>query len=534
MITNPLAPGLVRFAEYHEQFVPEFRGSPFLETLPEVMEPEEMRQVMLERPKEYNFEAVRTLSPAKRRLLAGGILYYRDAVGIHTELAARLTNLLRWGYVARNPIHPAFQAATQARERSLRVTGTGEDLFVSAAPLPQQYWPTATGLTLLGITGIGKTVAVEAWMKLYPQLYVHTEYQGRAFTHTQVTYLRLQCPRNGSLHDLIENFFQSMDALHYSVPIDTGYRDAYKKGRRTIQELIPDMARLASQHGLGLLILDEVQDLAPRGAPAILSFLVQMVNTIGVPIVLVGGLEALPLLTEQFRQARRGQTEGDMIIGRAEEGPDFRAFCERLWEFQYTLERTPLTDAIVDALYDGAQGITQYVILLHKLSQERAITLDQPRVTPGLIRSVARDSLNLSRPVINTIKAGNKEFLRRMPDVELPDGYEAVPFLRGDRIARERKKESERAEAAAVDSALPRRAASNPAAKAPAMRSTAATAAQATPAIGHGEPLPDVIRTAISRGEDPSDVLVRLGLAGDGLWDRVVGPDAVAALRRQG
>ncbi len=200
MITNPLAPGHVRYAEYTEQFIAEFRGNPFLETLPEVMEAEDMKAAMIQPPSEYDFERMRVRRPAERRLAAGGLLYYRDAVGIHVELAARLTNLLRWGYVARNPMHPAFQAGIAARERAIRVTGKGDDLFVSAAPLPQQYWPTATGLTLLGITGIGKTVAVEQWMKLYPQLYIHSSYKGQPFVQTQVTYLRVQCPDNGSIH----------------------------------------------------------------------------------------------------------------------------------------------------------------------------------------------------------------------------------------------------------------------------------------------------------------------------------------------
>jgi hypothetical protein len=530
MITNPLAPGLVRFAEYTEQFVPEFRGNPFLECLPEVMEPHEMKAAMLEWP-EYDPAYIRTFSPAKRRLLAGGLLYYRDAVGIHLELAARLTNLFRWGYVARNPMHPGFQAAITARERSIRVTGKGDNLQVGSTALPQQYWPTATGLTLLGITGIGKTVMVESWLKLHPQLYVHREYRGKPFTHTQVTYLRLQCPKDGSIHALIDTFFQAMDALHHSVEIDTGYRDAYNRGGRTIQELIPSMARLAAQHGLGLLILDEVQDLKPRGAGPILSFLVQLVNTIGVPVVLVGGLEALPILTEQFRQARRGQTEGDMVVGRSEAGREFRAFCERMWRFQYTSEDTPLTDEIVAELHAGSQGITQYVVLLHKLAQERAISLDRPRVTPGLIRSVAQDSFTLAKPTLNTLRHGNPEFIQRLQDVNVPEEYEAIPFLRGDppvpgaEVARTRKE--------APRSASGERApASKKAAESPARGASAVAKAHSAPAIPHGEPLPELMRAAIARGEDPSQVLVDIGLAGDALWDRIVGPDAVAARKR--
>lgn len=523
MIANPLAPGLVRYAEYSEQFVPEFRGNPFLETLPDVMEPHEMKSAMLELP-EYDQEYVRRLSPAKRRVLAGGLMYYRDVVGVHLELAARLTNLLRWGYVARNPLHPAFQAAVTARENAILVTGKGDKLEVGSRVLPQQFWPTATGLTLLGVTGIGKTVMAEAWMKLHPQLYVHREYKGKPFTHTQVTYLRLQCPKDGSIHALIDTFFQSMDALHKSAEVDTRYRDAFNRSGRSIQELIPAMARLAAQHGLGVLILDEVQDLKPRGAGPILSFLVQLVNVIGVPVVLVGGLEALPILTEQFRQARRGQTEGDMVVGRAETGREFRAFCERMWRFQYTTEHTPLTDEIVAELHAGSQGITFYVVQLHKLAQERAISLGRPQVTPGLIRSVVQDSFTLAKPTLNAIKFGNRAFLQSLQDVETPDGFEAIPFLRGDPVP-PAERASGRTVTRPVSTGRPAQIKAVPRAGTPA-----AVKSNAAPAIPHGAPLPELMRAAIGRGEDPVEVLLDVGLAGDPLWDHIAGPEAAAAL----
>lgn len=68
---------------------------------------------------------------------------------------------------------------------------------------------------------------IDAWMRLYPQLNVHTEYRGRTFLNTQVTYLMLQCPENGSIHALIENYFQAMDALHHSVPVETRYEEPW-------------------------------------------------------------------------------------------------------------------------------------------------------------------------------------------------------------------------------------------------------------------------------------------------------------------
>jgi hypothetical protein len=524
MITNPLAPGSVTSAEYIEQDVDEFRGNPFLEALPEILGGDELRRRMAHYPA-YD-PTVRGQSQEKRRLAAGGLLYYRQPVGIHLELAFRLTNLLRWGYVTRNPIHPAFQSGVHARTGALAVRGKADKLVVGSDRLGVEFWPSATGLTLLGITGIGKTAMTEMWMKLYPQMIVHTQYDGRPFVNTQIVYLRLQCPRDGSIHSLIRNFFLAIDALHGSVPIETEYARWYLSGRTTIQELIPKMALLAAQHGLGLLILDEVQDLNPRGAGPILSFLVQLVNTIGVPVVLVGGLEALPVLTAQFRQARRGATEGDMIVGRAENGPEWRRFCERLWEYQYTRELTPLTDGILDALYEESQGITQYLVLLHKLAQQRAIATGLERITPGLIRSVAKDSLTQARPVLRAIGRGNKEFLRRMPDVEGPEGYEAVPFIRGTPPVR--AEDVPVLAEAPKPTRTPKRAVASGAVA--ANRSAARSSAkQSLRSEGKPMPLPELVHQARERGNDSHAALTAAGLIADSLWNQIAGPDWVAA-----
>src|SRR3546814_11635542 len=56
------------------------------------------------------------------------------------------------------------------------------------------------------------------------------------------------------------------------------------------------------------------------------------------------------------------------------------------------------------------------------------------RITPGLNRS-APDSLTLAGPVLNAIRREDWETLRRKGDVVVPEGYQSVPFRRGDPIS---------------------------------------------------------------------------------------------------
>ncbi len=79
--------------------------------------------------------------------------------------------------------------------------------------------------------------------------------------------------------------------------------------------MMPRMAQLAMNHSLGLLVIDEIQHLSlakSGGSEKMLNFFVNLVNTIGVPVVLIGTMKALSVLQSEFRQARRGSGQGDM------------------------------------------------------------------------------------------------------------------------------------------------------------------------------------------------------------------------------
>lgn len=543
MPSHLFAEGVAEPARYREQGVRAYRGNPFIEALPPLLSREDAKRQMAQYP-EYH-ESDRTAHPIEREHMASLLMGVRHPVGLHAELHSRLSRLLRNGYLARNPLRPFFQPDIDARERALHVEGRGVDLYVGGAHAvtAASVQPSATGLTFLGVSGIGKSAAVEMCLHLYPQLLVHEAYEGRQFTRTQIVWLRLDAPPDGSILSLAERFFTAIDSLHAALGLQTDYRAEYMPARATVQRVIPRMARLAAQHGLGVLVLDEIQDLNPRGARAILSFLVQLVNTVGIPVVLVGGIDALPVLSAQFRQARRGASEGDLIVERAERGADWRAFCEVLWRYQYTREVTELTDEHVEALYDVSQGITQYLVLAYKLAQIRAMSVGLERVTPAVIRSI-RDSLAQAGPVLSALRRRNTEVLRRFGDVVVPDGICGIPFVRGDppRVGAPGGPGAARA----ADPAGATGAGEQPAApdvrpmspdrvSDPAMLGESRVAEMgrvpeaegpadvADVAGGDRRSLADVVRAARANGESTYDALARHGVIGDAVWLRVSG-----------
>ena len=76
------------------------------------------------------------------------------------------------------------------------------------------------------------------------------------------------------------------------------------------------MSQVARHTGLGMLVIDEIQHLKQAksgGSEKMLNFFVTLVNTIGVPVVLIGTTKAMSVLQSEFSQARRGSGQGDMV-----------------------------------------------------------------------------------------------------------------------------------------------------------------------------------------------------------------------------
>jgi len=99
------------------------------------------------------------------------------------------------------------------------------------------------------------------------------------------------------------------------------------------------MATVAANHYIGVLVIDEIQRLSlakSGGADLLLNFFVQLVNDMGVPVVLVGTYGALAVLSGQFSVLRRGTGQGDLIWDRMQKDGQWELFVKSLFRAQYT------------------------------------------------------------------------------------------------------------------------------------------------------------------------------------------------------
>ena len=80
-----------------------------------------------------------------------------------------------------------------------------------------------------------------------------------------------------------------------------------------------------------------------------------LVNTIGIPVIMIGTPKALSILQNEFQQAKRGSGQGDALWERMPTDTSWDLFCRAIWTYQYTKGHIPFATGMKDALYEVAQ-----------------------------------------------------------------------------------------------------------------------------------------------------------------------------------
>jgi hypothetical protein len=415
--------GRVVDAVYREPEIDAYAGNPLQEALPPYLTTQQLILRLKYRP-DYQ-ESQRSESDENRvQLLQYGLRFFTP-LDVHIDLYRRFSNLIRTGYFNRNPLTETLERKPKPR---IRTFDQYEEQYQAYQDEPPS---TAAGFNMAGTSGIGKSFSILRILNLFPQVIRHSLYRGHPFTQHQLVWLKIDCPFDGYPRALCISFFKVVDAI-----LGTTYKDSYVKRGRLEAELLNDMSTVADNHFLGVLVIDEIQRLSlakSGGTRKLLNFFVQLLNEIGVPVVLVGTYKALDVFGTAFSYLRRGTGQGDLIWDRMENDAQWQVFVKSLFKLQYTrqgfshkdLEQLSDIDKnlgrvpkdLGDVLYEETQGITDLAVKVYRFAQERAIDSKKEVVTADLIRSVAADKLKMLSEVLTALKSGDKRALARFDDL---------------------------------------------------------------------------------------------------------------------
>lgn len=425
--------GQAVIAEYVEQAIPDYQGNPLIEALPPILSEEAAVEVLMVYPQINPGE--RQLEPHYRYHCVSRLLRYFQPLGQHLNLEKRFSSIIRQGYIGRNPRKRDYSMLLQQ----------GYQRIIESQSFSEwnDIRTTASSFSFIGVSGVGKTTAIERILALYPQVIVHET----PLNLYQLVWLKLDCPFDGSLKGLCINFFTEIDRL-----LGTNYYQKFASNRLSIDAMLARMAQIANLHCVGVLIIDEIQHLnlaKSGGADKMLNFFVTLVNTIGIPVVMVGTPKALSVLNHDFRQARRSTGQGNMVWERLEQGDNWDLLTEGMWVYQWTRNETSLTQKLKDALYEESQGIIDIAVKIFMMCQWRAIATEEETISSSLIHQVAKDSLQLVRPMLLALKSGNLLEISKYDDIRPVDVDEYyLRFQPGinlkEQIRLQRMKEAER------------------------------------------------------------------------------------------
>ena len=408
-------------ADYIDQKVPDYCGNPLIEALPPINTKHDVLKLLT--VDHGHNEGEREMDAQYRIHCIGRLFRYFQPLENHFNIEQRISLAIRQSYISKNPATPKYaaslaQGAAAIREKNINIGNAANS--------------TAFGFTVIGMSGVGKTTAIEKVLSLYPQTILHTQYNNEPLFLTQLVWAKLDCPFDGSLKGLCIEFFTYVDSI-----LGTDYAKMFSAYRMTVDQALPRMAQIARTHCLGLLVIDEIQHLnqaASGGQAKMLNFFVTLVNKVGVPVILIGTPKAKPVLQSEFRQARRSSGRGALIWERMDNDVSWEVMLRAMWKNQWTQKRIELTEELKNTLYDESQGIIDIAVKIYAMAQIKAIADGTETITGKIIREVAAEKYWTVRPMLDALRTGDTKKLAQYEDI-MPVNIEDYIAAQTARIA---------------------------------------------------------------------------------------------------
>lgn len=237
--------------------------------------------------------------------------------------------------------------------------------------------------TITGCGGIGKSASIGRAVELIAdKRTILTDNWNEV-----IPILSVQCPFDSSVKSLLLSILKEVDSA-----VCSDYYEKALKVRATTDTLISMVSKVALNH-IGLLIVDEIQNVVnSKNGRQLVGMLTQLINSSGISICMVGTPACEPFFEQEMHLARRtlGLQYGPMPYDE-----NFIFLCRTLWDYQYTKNKSEISDATVNWLYEHSSGIVSVVVSLVHDAQEIAILNGTEELNLANLNEAYKSRLNM-------------------------------------------------------------------------------------------------------------------------------------------
>lgn len=305
---------------------------------------------------------------------------------ISLDIVADLQDMIRTSLRSKNPLLSTARIKQNALLATLSTSTRLDTVPWFNTPL--------RGKMIFGVTGLGKTHAVQRFIDIFPRIHIHEDGDIPGWKKfTQIISLYVKMTHDGYRRGFLQAILISVDEL-----CKTNYCTQYQKER--IETLAVRVGQILISHHVGLLIIDDLQvknfSLSSERDLMLLLFLKLL--DFGIPVVLIGSPLAFVDI-ESFSQDNRRLTTSEpaelMPYDSLEDADWGKGLIPSIWKHNIMPTPTPLTAEIAQLLHENSAGFTHYLMIITVGVQRYALRRGLKEVTTPILREYIDQSRTL-------------------------------------------------------------------------------------------------------------------------------------------
>lgn len=252
--------------------------------------------------------------------------------------------------------------------------------------------------TIIGTSGIGKSSAISRAISLITEN--HIIETDKPYTKI-IPCLIVQCPFDSSVKGLLLEILRKVDE---ELGTDH-YIHAIKSRASTTDMLIGAVSSIALNN-IGMLVVDEIQNVVnSKNGKSLIGALTQLINNSGISICMVGTPESTVFFEQAMQLARRSV---GLQYTTMKYDEYFQSFCKVIFKYQFLKNRTEITAAITEWLYEHSAGVISVVVSLIHDAQEIAILTGKEVLNLDTLNEAYQQRLSLLHGYIQPSVIQNK------------------------------------------------------------------------------------------------------------------------------